>query len=383
MAPAVRPDATRPTGVERTRPDTAGQPLAPPAVAPNGRTDQRSAPVTGTQPGVAPLSPQGQRRDVPTDGARDQLRPDQRGGADRDPRDRFDNRADRPRVEERDGRTYTRENDNRVIIREGDREIIRHDETERLRRGARNVDIVDRPNGRREVVVVRPDGDRIVTLVDQDGNLLRRTRRGRDGRDFVLIDNERGRPSNGFYAPVVLPPLRLDIPRDRYIVEAEDSSYDVIEETLLAAPVERVERAYSLDEVRTNQRLREKVRRVDIDTITFPTGSAEIAPNEAARLDTIARAINGVIAKNPNEVFLVEGHTDAVGSDQENLTLSDRRAESVAAVLSERYQIPPENLVTQGYGEQYLKVQSQGPEQQNRRVTLRRITPLLQESQKR
>ena len=222
-----------------------------------------------------------------------------------------------------------------------------------------------------------------MTLVDQDGNLLRRTRRGRDGRDFVLIDNERGRPSNGFYAPVVLPPLRLDIPRDRYIVEAEDSSYDVIEDTLLAPPVERVERAYSLDEVRTNQRLREKVRRVDIDTITFPTGSAEIAPNEAARLDTIARAINGVIAKNPNEVFLVEGHTDAVGGDQENLTLSDRRAESVAAVLSERYQIPPENLVTQGYGEQYLKVQSQGAEQQNRRVTLRRITPLLQESQKR
>jgi OmpA-OmpF porin, OOP family len=36
-----------------------------------------------------------------------------------------------------------------------------------------------------------------------------------------------------------------------------------------------------------------------------------------------------------------------------------------------------ENLTTQGYGEQYLKVPTQGPERTNRRVTVRRITPLL------
>ena len=38
--------------------------------------------------------------------------------------------------------------------------------------------------------------------------------------------------------------------------------------------------------------------------------------------------------------------------------------------------MPPENLVTQGYGEQYLKVDTQGPEE-NRRVAVRRITPLI------
>ena len=41
------------------------------------------------------------------------------------------------------------------------------------------------------------------------------------------------------------------------------------------------------------------------------------------------------------------------------------------------FDIPPENLTTQGYGEQYLKVQTQEASRENRRVTLRRITPLL------
>ena len=79
-------------------------------------------------------------------------------------------------------------------------------------------------------------------------------------------------------------------------------------------------------------------------------------------------------------MFLIEGHTDAVGNDDDNLSLSDRRAEAVSVVLTDQFQIPPENLTTQGYGEQQLKVPTQGPERANRRVTVRRITPLLQQN---
>ncbi len=75
---------------------------------------------------------------------------------------------------------------------------------------------------------------------------------------------------------------------------------------------------------------------------------------------------------------MIEGHTDAVGNDVDNLSLSDHRAESVAGNLTNVYQIPPENLVTQGYGEQFLKVPTPGPSLVNRRVTVRRIGPLLQ-----
>ena len=76
-------------------------------------------------------------------------------------------------------------------------------------------------------------------------------------------------------------------------------------------------------------------------------------------------------------MFLIEGHTDAVGTDEDNLSLSDRRAETVAIALTEQFNVPPENLITQGYGEEYLKVQTETAEPANRRVAVRRITPLM------
>ena len=76
-------------------------------------------------------------------------------------------------------------------------------------------------------------------------------------------------------------------------------------------------------------------------------------------------------------MFLIEGHTDAVGNDVDNLSLSDRRAESAATLLTQQFGVPAENLTSQGYGEQYLKEQTDGPSAINRRVTIRNITPLL------
>jgi outer membrane protein OmpA-like peptidoglycan-associated protein len=62
---------------------------------------------------------------------------------------------------------------------------------------------------------------------------------------------------------------------------------------------------------------------------------------------------------------------------------SDRRAETVATLLTEMFGVPAENLTTQGYGEQDLKINTQEPEHQNRRVTIRRITPLLRNEARR
>ena len=85
-------------------------------------------------------------------------------------------------------------------------------------------------------------------------------------------------------------------------------------------------------------------------------------------------------SENPREVFLVEGHTDAVGKASMNLALSDRRAESLALALSEYFDVPPENMVVQGYGERYLKVPTVDNERANRRAAVRIITPLLGET---
>jgi outer membrane protein OmpA-like peptidoglycan-associated protein len=169
----------------------------------------------------------------------------------------------------------------------------------------------------------------------------------------------------------------IRIPRNRYVVVAAAAPPALLYETLTAPPVERLQRAYSLDEIRYSDTVRDRMPRIDIDTITFDTGSWEVRPQEAARLEPIAQGMLKAIEKNPEEVFLIEGHTDAVGEEDDNLSLSDRRAEAVAIALTEQYQVPPENLTTQGYGEQQPKVATDGPERANRRVTVRRITPLL------
>src|SRR6202000_2596978 len=118
---------------------------------------------------------------------------------------------------------------------------------------------------------------------------------------------------------------------------------------MLAPPVERLDRRYSLDEIRYSPSVRQLMPSIDLNTINFATGSWEIPPDQAARLQVIADGLTRAIQRNPREVFLIEGHTDAVGNDVDNLSLSDRRAETIADILTETYQIPPENLPTQGY----------------------------------
>ena len=87
--------------------------------------------------------------------------------------------------------------------------------------------------------------------------------------------------------------------------------------------------------------------------------------------------IERVLAAHPNEIFLIEGHTDAVGSDAYNLTLSRQRAVAVKEALSEYFVIPAENLRTAGYGERFLKIPTAEEEQENRRVSVSRATSLL------
>jgi outer membrane protein OmpA-like peptidoglycan-associated protein len=286
-----------------------------------------------------------------------------------------------------DGRKVIQEPGNRFIVKEDNKKaIIRHDEAERfLRRPGAKTE--RRADGNVETYYVRPDGVRIITVVDQHGRLLQRYRRDRDGHESNIIDNRR------FYRNVAigigvgalgiivlnLPPPRVTIPRDRYIVEYDRASDDDLDEALAASPLEPLERAYSLDEIRYTYELRARMRRIDLDTIIFDSGAWEVPQDQYYKLERVARAILRVLRRNPEAVFLIEGHTDAVGSDEDNLSLSDRRAQSVAEILSETFDVPPENLITQGYGEQFLKIDTPGPEPLNRRVTVVNITRLLAE----
>jgi outer membrane protein OmpA-like peptidoglycan-associated protein len=399
----------KPSG-DRTDPRLKGLPLQPDA----GKRDDRpgtgkpkdNSPAGTYKPqadrndrpkGPPPQSDQGKRNDKPKDFDRpkDAGRPKDNGPPDkagRDfPRDKRDaggphrggrnaiediRRGRRERVEQGGKRTVIEEPDNRVIVKDRDGPArIRHNEDERMRRTSRDVRRERRPDGGNLTIAIRPGGIEIYSEFDSSGRLMRRYRRDRDGRDWNLIDNRRFHRES----PVIfdLRPPRLRIPRERYIVDYNFASDDDLYDALMDRPVDDIDRAYSLDEIRYNAYLRDRMRRVDLDTVTFDFGAWEVPYDQYNSLERIARTINRILDRRPNEVFLIEGHTDAVGSEYDNLTLSDRRAEEVAIILTETFRVPPENLVTQGYGEEFLKIPTQAPERANRRVAVRNITPLL------
>ncbi|MNU46171.1 Outer membrane porin F precursor [compost metagenome] len=288
---------------------------------------------------------------------------------------------DRNRDRGRDRNWDQDRDDGRVIISIDNQTYVRHDDSRRFYDDGGRPEYERLGDGRYREVVERNDGTRVVTIRNRYGEVVQRSRIVRGGREYVL-----------YYAPELLedrqdytwrdpgddlPPMRLGVPIDDYIIDTSSQPDRDYYRFLEQPPVERVERPYSLDEVRYSARIRDKVPRIDLDTITFATGSAEIPMNQATSLRKVADAINKVLEKDPSETFLIEGHTDAVGSDESNLVLSDKRAESVAVVLSDAFGIPPENMTTQGYGERYLKVSTEAANQENRRVTIRRITPLV------
>jgi OOP family OmpA-OmpF porin len=254
------------------------------------------------------------------------------------------------------------------------------DEGDRLLYGAEDVEVRNLPGGRTRTIVYRDNGVQIITIRNRYGDIIERFKRLPDGREIVLIDNRFPEHYAGG-PPLILydvPPPIIRIPREQYIVDLGSASYQDIRGALLAPPVQQLARPYTLDEVLHNEQVRAYSPRIDLDTITFEFGTSTIGNDQMQALFELGQAMEQVIAERPTEVYLIEGHTDLVGSETDNLILSDERAEAVATALSQNFDIPPENLVTEGYGEQYPKVLTEGPERRNRRATIRRLTDLLQ-----
>ncbi len=133
----------------------------------------------------------------------------------------------------------------------------------------------------------------------------------------------------------------------------------------------------TVQEFRRRPDLRRAAPSIDIQAINFEFGSAEIPRSEYRKVREIARAFEQITRRRHRARFLIEGHTDAVGSRESNQILSERRAQSLKSVLANEFGIPPRTLETVGYGEDFLLVDTPDADWRNRRVTIRRIDEFL------
>jgi OmpA-OmpF porin, OOP family len=103
-------------------------------------------------------------------------------------------------------------------------------------------------------------------------------------------------------------------------------------------------------------------------TVNFPTGSADLTPSARASLDALGKALASSDLSSFR--FRIEGHTDNVGSRDENLALSQKRAEAVVSYLTTQYNVAPNRLEAVGMGQERPLVDTppQTPEARNRRV---------------
>ena len=101
-------------------------------------------------------------------------------------------------------------------------------------------------------------------------------------------------------------------------------------------------------------------------SVNFGFNSAELTPEARKELDAVAETL-----KRPNIAKLdivISGHTDAVGTEDYNLGLSQRRAEAARNYLITQHGIDGRHLIAKGYGKSQLLLPTDPTNELNRRV---------------
>jgi outer membrane protein OmpA-like peptidoglycan-associated protein len=86
---------------------------------------------------------------------------------------------------------------------------------------------------------------------------------------------------------------------------------------------------------------------ITLKGIYFDLGKATIKPESKEALSDAAK----ILKDNPSINVEIQGHTDNIGSDESNLTLSDKRAWAVVNYLVDNFGIDRARLTAKGYGE--------------------------------
>lgn len=139
-----------------------------------------------------------------------------------------------------------------------------------------------------------------------------------------------------------------------YEQEAKGKALQEREQALARAEAVTREREEALARAETLRKELEELQAVKtergivmtLEDVLFSTGKAELQPGA---MSTIERLAN-FLAEYPSKTVLIEGHTDSVGTDDYNQSLSERRAASVRIALMEE-NVEPARIKTIGYGE--------------------------------
>ncbi len=110
---------------------------------------------------------------------------------------------------------------------------------------------------------------------------------------------------------------------------------------------------------------------VDLSTVTFEFNSFRLTSRAERQLDEVGKALNMAAFKGSK--FVIVGHTDAVGGESYNQSLSQQRAESVFDYLVARQGLNRGRLSAVGWGESRLLPNIAPDSAANRRVEVRNI----------
>lgn len=102
--------------------------------------------------------------------------------------------------------------------------------------------------------------------------------------------------------------------------------------------------------------------------ILFDYNSANLRPDQLVKIAELSRVLGQ--DKFQNYRFLLLGHTDAKGSDEYNMALSQKRAQAVATFVTASAGLPDQRVIASGMGASKLKDASDPFGEQNRRVQL-------------
>ncbi len=112
----------------------------------------------------------------------------------------------------------------------------------------------------------------------------------------------------------------------------------------------------------------ERAPSVDL-TVNFEFDSANLTEDAMVTLATIADALTSKELKDQR--FLIEGHTDAIGPEDYNNVLSERRASAVSAYLINQQDVSSDRLSPIGKGEGELLAPETPDAPENRRVRVK------------